>query len=567
MKYAELRHSAAHVLASAVKELFPGAKLAIGPAIDEGFYYDFDFRTFTNEDLERISKKMQEIINKNLQFKKTKKTRKEAKEILKNEPYKLELLEGLNDDITFYSHGDFQDLCKGPHVKSTGEIKSFKLLKTSGSYWKGNSKNKQLQRIYGTAFPSKNELKEYLHNIEEAEKRNHVKLGKQLKLFTIEEESPGSVFFLNNGTIVYNELMNFIRDEYKKRGYKEIKSPIIYNNSLFKTSGHWEHYKDSMFFTKVENQEFALKPMNCPGHMLLYKDDVHSYKEFPLRYADFGMLHRNELSGVLNGLFRLRYFVQDDAHIFLEEEQIQDEIERILDFVDYVYSEVFDFKYDVELSTRPEKFLGDKKSWDKAEKDLENALKKKKIKYEVNESEGAFYGPKIDFKVRDSLGRVWQLATIQLDFAMPERFDLKYEGKDGNKHRPVVIHRAILGAFERFIAILVEHFYGKFPLWLSPVQVIVLTLTDRNERFAKEVYNKLFENNIRVQMDNRSETIGKKVRDAQVMKVPYILTIGDKEEEKKTLAIRTLDGKVKFNVKIDDFIDEIKKKIEEKSID
>ena len=527
----KLRHSAAHVLASAVKELFPEAKLAIGPPIENGFYYDFDFRSFTPEDLKMIEDRSKQIIQQNLPFKKSKKTKAQARKLLKDEPYKLELLKDLKEgEITFYSHGDFQDLCAGPHMENTSEIKSFKIIKTAGAYWKGDSSGKQLQRIYGTAFPSEKELRQYLFSLEQAEKRNHIKLGKQLKLFTFENESPGSVFFLPRGTIIYNELVDFMRNEYKKRGYQEIKTPVIFNNSLWKTSGHWDHYRNYMFFTKVENQDFALKPMNCPACMLVYKNELHSYKELPLRYADFGILHRNELSGVLNGLFRLRYFVQDDAHIFVAEDQIEDEIKELIDFISYIFNKVFDFKFDVELSTRPEKFLGERKIWDKAEKALENALKSKKTIYEVNKGDGAFYGPKIDFKVKDSLGRTWQLSTIQLDFSMPERFNLTYEGKDGKKHQPVVIHRAILGAVERFMAVLIEHYAGKFPLWLAPTQIVILTVSEKNDKFAREIYEKLKENDIRVELDDRAESIGRKVREAVLLKINYILTIGDKEK-------------------------------------
>lgn len=560
-----LRHSAAHVMASAVKELFPEVKLAIGPPIEEGFYYDFEFRPFTSADLEKIGEKSKEIIRKDLEFNKLKKTRVEAQKTLKNEPYKLELLKDLKDDeITFYSHGDFIDLCKGPHVKSTGMIKGFKLLKTSGSYWRGDSSNKQLQRIYGTAFASEKELRTYLFKLQEAEKRNHIKLGKQLKLFTFESESPGSAFFLPRGTTIYNELVNLMREEYKKRGYTEIKTPIIYNNSLWKTSGHWEHYRENMFLTKVENQDFGLKPMNCPACMLIYQSDLHSYKELPLRYADFGILHRNELSGVLNGLFRLRYFVQDDAHIFLTEDQIEQEVVDLIDFILYIYKKVFKFDIKVELSTRPDKFMGEENMWDIAEISLEKALKKKKVKYELNPGDGAFYGPKIDFHIKDSLGRSWQLPTIQLDFAMPARFSLKYEGKDGRKHQPVVIHRAIYGAIERFIAVLTEEYAGRFPLWLAPTQVIILTVSDKNKKFAKEVYTKLLEEGIRVELDDRTESIGRKVRDAQLLKINKIVTIGDKEQKNKNLAVRNLDGKVKFNEKVSSFINELKSEIQKR---
>lgn len=565
MELEKLRHSCSHVLAAAVKELFPNVKLCIGPAIDDGFYYDFDRKEpFTPEDLKKIEKKMQEIINKDEKFIKTESDKKEAEDILKDEPYKLELLKEI-DKPTFYQSGKFKDLCSGPHVNSTKEIKAFKLLRVSGAYWKGDSKNKQLQRIYGTAFNSKKDLDKYINLLEEAEKRNHIKLGKKLRLFTFEKESPGSAFFLPNGTIMYNELINFMRDEYRKRGYKEIKTPVIFNNSLWKTSGHWEHYKKDMFLTKVEDHDYALKPMNCPAAMVLYKNELHSYKELPLRYADFGVLHRNELSGVLNGLFRLRYFVQDDAHIFLTEEQVEKEIVDLIDFISYVYKKVFNFEYIVELSTRPEKFLGEKELWDKSEKALENALKNKKVKYNIGSGKGVFYGPKIDFHVKDALGRTWQLSTIQLDFSMPERFDMTYEGKDGKKHRPVVIHRAIFGAFERFLGVLIEHYAGRFPLWLSPIQVILMTVKDDDIKYAEGLMEELKENNIRVELDKRVESIGKKVRDAQVKYVPLMVTVGQKERETDELAVRNLDGKVStIDRKI--FIKSTKEKIEKRKL-
>jgi len=565
MELEKLRHSCSHVLAAAVKELFPNVKLGIGPAIDDGFYYDFYRKEpFTPEDLKKIEKKMQEIINRDEKFIKTEASKKEAEDILKDEPYKLELLKDI-DKPTFYQSGKFKDLCSGPHVNSTKEIKAFKLLRVSGAYWKGDSKNKQLQRIYGTAFNSKKDLDKYINLLEEAEKRNHIKLGKKLRLFTFEKESPGSAFFLPNGTIMYNELMKFTREEYKKRDYKEIKTPVIFNNSLWKTSGHWEHYKKDMFLTKVENHDYALKPMNCPAAMILYKNELHSYKELPLRYADFGVLHRNELSGVLNGLFRLRYFVQDDAHIFLTEDQVEKEIIDLIDFISYVYKKVFNFDYTVELSTRPEKFLGEKELWDKSEKALENALKNKKVKYIISSGEGVFYGPKIDFHVKDALGRTWQLSTIQLDFSMPERFDMTYEGKDGKKHRPVVIHRAIFGAFERFLGVLTEHYAGKFPLWLSPIQVILMTVKDDDIKYAEGLMEELKENNIRVELDKRVESIGKKVRDAQVKYVPLMITVGQKERETNELAVRNLDGKVSIiDRKI--FIKSTKEKIEKRKL-
>ncbi len=566
MNLETIRHSASHVLASAVKELFPNAKLGIGPSIEDGFYYDFDLKhNLIPEDLKKIEKKMQEIINKNLIFKKSKKTREQAKRILKNEPFKLELLKDLpNNNIIFYSLDSFIDLCAGPHVKSTKEIKAFKLLKIAGAYWKGDRKNKQLQRIYGTAFASKEELNIYLKRLEEAEKRNHVKLGKQLDLFSIHEEGPGFIFWHPKGVVIINELISFWRKVHEKENYKEIKTPIILSKKLWEESGHWDHYKENMYFTKVDNRDFAVKPMNCPGAVLIYKEGLHSYKEFPLRLAELGLVHRHELSGVLNGLLRLRSFTQDDAHIFLEESQIKEEVIRIIDLIDYFYKKVFKFNYYIELSTKPKKAMGSKTTWDKAEKALKEALDNKKINYKINKGEGAFYGPKIDFHVEDSLGRTWQLATIQLDFSFPERFDLTYEGKDGKKHRPVMIHRVVYGAIERFLGILIEHYAGKFPLWLSPIQVKILTLTDRNKEFALEVYNNLKYNNIRVELDDRSESIGKKVRDSQLEKINYSITIGDKEQENNTLAIRTLDGKVQFGVKLDQFINNILDEIKEK---
>ena len=568
MDLEKLRHSASHILASAVKELFPDAKLGIGPPIQDGFYYDFDLKhVFTPEDLKKIEKKMQEIINKNLDFKKSKKTRAEAKKILKNEPYKLELLKDLPDnEITFYTNGDFTDLCIGPHIENTKEIKAFKLLKLAGAYWKGDSKNKQLQRIYGTAFPSKKELDDYLSKLEEAEKRDHRKIGQHQELFFFHDYSPGAPFFEPKGTIIYNELLNFIRQEYKKRGYQEVITPQLFNKALWETSGHWQHFKEDMFILKMDNSEAALKPMNCPSHILVFKNKIRSYRDLPLRIADFCVLHRNELRGVLGGLTRVRKFSQDDSHIFVTEEQIEKEILDLIDFIDYVYKKVFNFNYVVNLSTKPEKAMGDPRLWEKAEESLKKALKKKNIEFNIKEGEGAFYGPKIDFDISDILERKWQLGTIQLDFQMPLNFKATYEGKDGNKHTPIMIHRAILGSLERFIAILIEHFAGKFPLWLSPVQVKVLTLTDRNKEFAEEVFKKLKENNIRAELDDRPESIGKKVRDSQLEKIPLTITIGDKEQENKTLAIRTLDGKVQFGIKVDKFITDLLKEIKERRI-
>lgn len=559
-----LRHSASHILAQAVLELFPKTKLAIGPAIENGFYYDFDrAEPFTPEDLEKIEKRMNEIVKRNLKIEKIEVTKAKAKELLKNQPYKLELLNELKGKITFYKQGEFMDLCYGPHVDSTSEVKAIKLLSIAGAYWRGDSKNKMLQRIYGTAFYEKSELKEYLDMLEEAKKRDHKKLGEQLDLFSFHEEGPGFPFFHNKGMIVYNELINYWKKLHKENGYQEIKTPIILNKELWLRSGHWDHYKENMYFTKIDNKDFAVKPMNCPGGILIFRNKLHSYKEFPLKVAELGLVHRHELSGVLNGLFRVRVFTQDDAHIFCTEEQLENEIIGVINLSNKIYK-TFGLSYELELSTRPEKRTGTDKMWDNAETALEKALKKLKLTYKINPGDGAFYGPKIDFHIKDSLGRTWQCGTIQVDFSMPEKFDLTYDGSDGRKHRPVMVHRAILGSVERFLGILIEHYAGNFPLWLSPVQVRIVTVNDNCINFAKEIQEKLEKNDIRVEIDSRSESIGKKVRDAQVEKVNYIVTIGEKEIENKKLAVRTREGKVTFGVNTDTFIKELKEEINKK---
>ncbi len=563
----KIRHSCAHILAYAVKQLFPKAQLGIGPSIEDGFYYDFAGIEFTVNDLGMIEAKMQEIINKNLEFKKEDVTKKDAEKLLKklNERFKLEILNDIKDkDVSLYHTGDFVDLCKGPHVKITKEIGAFKLLRIAGAYWKGDSKNEMLQRIYGTAFPTKNELKEYLRLREEAEKRNHVNLGKELDLFSFHEEGPGFPFWHPKGTIIYNSLVEFIREENAKRGYNEIRTPLILNEILWKKSGHWDNFRNNMYFTKIDEKEFAVKPMNCPGGVLIYKSRLHSYRELPIRNAEFGMVHRHELSGVLNGLFRVRSFVQDDAHIFCTIEQIEEEISNLIDFTLEVYN-VFGFAPSVFIATKPEKYIGSDKNWEVATSSLINALKNKSVPFGIKEGEGAFYGPKIEFNIQDSLKRNWQCGTIQVDFSMPERFEVTYEGNDGKKHTPVMIHRAILGAVERFIGILIEHYAGKLPLWLNPVQVRIMTVADRNLKFAEHVLMELRENNIRTELDDRSESIPKKVRDAQLSKANFMLTVGDKEEQNKTLAIRTREGKVEFNVKVSDFVNEIVQGIRNRS--
>ena len=560
----KIRHSAAHILAQAVKELYPKAKLGIGPAIEEGFYYDFDNLDIKEKDLEKIEAKMREIVKKNLPIEQVFYSREEAKKLLKNEPYKLELLEEIPDEkISFFKQGNFVDLCKGPHVKSTSEVKAFKLTKIAGAYWKGDAKNKMLTRIYGVAFKTQKDLDEYLKLKEEAERRDHRKLGKELDLFSFHEESPGFVFWHPKGLVIFEELTKFIEDICKKHGYVFVKTPFLMNNSLWKQSGHWEHYKENMYFTKIDKTDYALKPMNCPGHILIYKTKVHSYKEFPLKIAEFGFVHRHELSGVLGGLLRLRGFTQDDAHIFCTQDQLEQELMALIKLVEEVYA-TFNLPYEVELSTRPEKYIGSLEIWNKAESALKNALEKLSIPYKINPGEGAFYGPKIDFHIKDSLQRKWQCGTIQVDFSMPQRFEINYEGKDGKKHTPIMIHRAILGSFERFIAILIEHYAGKFPLWLAPVQVRLLTVNDSCIEFAQQVLEKLKASGIRVELDARQETLPKKVREAQLQRINYIVTIGQKEVANKTLAIRTLDGKVEYGIKVENFIKELLKEIKGK---
>src|SRR3989338_3111711 len=487
----KLRHSAAHVLAQAVKALFPDVKLGIGPVIEDGFYYDFGRKKpFTNEDLVKLEAKMKEIVKQNLKIEKVELSEKEIAALKKAEPFKKELMDDLIKNKvkpTFYKQGDFVDLCRGPHVNYTAKVKAFKLMKVSGAYWKGNQENEQMQRIYGTCWPTKEELDAYLKRLEEADKRDHRRLGKELELFTFMEESPGSAFFLPKGTIIYNELLKLIREEYAKRGYQEVITPLLYDKSLWETSGHWEHYKNDMFTLKIDGRDFGLKPMNCPSHLLIYKLKLHSYKDLPLRIADFTPLHRNEVKGALGGLTRVRKFSQDDAHIFVTEEQIQEEITNVINLVKYVYVNIFGFTFETMLSTRPEKAMGDEKLWANAEKALAAALDANKMKYAIAKGEGAFYGPKIDFKMKDAIGRFWQLATIQLDFNLPARFNATYEGSDGKKHQVIMIHRAVYGTPERFIGVITEHFAGKFPLWLSLVQVRLLTVTDRAIPFAEEV--------------------------------------------------------------------------------
>lgn len=564
------RHSTAHLLAHAVVELFPDAKPTIGPTVEEGFYYDFGIvHNFIPDDLVKIEQRMHEIIKKDYKVERVELNESEAKKLFKDNPYKIELIEEFHQQklpISAYKQGEFTDLCRGPHLPNTGKIKAFKLTKISSAYWRGDSKNPQLQRIYGISFPEKSQLEQHFKLLEEAEKRDHKKLGKELEWFNFFEESPGAPFFYPKGTIIYNQLLNFIRDEYKKRGYQEVITPLMYDKSLWITSGHWEHFREHMFVLQSEDKEYALKPMNCPSHILIYKSKSRSYKELPLRIADFAPLHRNELSGVLVGLTRVRKFSQDDSHIFLAPEQIEKEIEKVLDFTNHIYKDVFNFEYRIELSTRPEKFMGDIGVWNKAEDSLKKTLKDIGINFEVKEGEGAFYGPKIDLHIKDALGRSWQLATIQLDFQLPERFDATYVGADNSKHTVVMIHRALLGSIERFLGILVEHYAGKLPLWLAPVQIKILTVADRFEAYANKIMEEFEKNDLRVEVDARTESVGYKVREAQHQKIPLILTVGEKEEKNNTVAVRTMDNKVYFDVKIEDLIKKVLKNVEEKKV-
>ena len=536
-----LRHTASHVLAQAVKHLKPEAKLAIGPAIENGFYYDFDVdEPFTPEFLAAVEKEMQKLIKKNERVERFELPRAEALELMKDEPYKVELINDLPEDatISFYRQGDFTDLCAGPHLPSTGKIKAVKLMSIAGAYWRGSEKNKMLQRIYGTAFTSKEELDAYIARIEEAKKRDHRKLGRELNLFAFRDEAPGFPFYLPKGMILKNTLIDFWRDIHRKWDYVEISTPQIMRRTLWETSGHWDHYKENMYTTVIDGEDFAIKPMNCPGSILTYELDTHSYRDLPLRYGELGLVHRHELSGALHGMFRVRCFTQDDAHIFLTQDQITDEVVRIARLFDEVYS-IFGLPYKIELSTMPEDHIGSVEDWDIATKALADAIKSIGKTYEVNEGDGAFYGPKLDFHIQDSLGRTWQCGTIQLDYQLPGRFNLTYVGADSGKHCPVMIHRVVFGSIERFIGIITEHFAGAFPLWLAPVQVKIMTIVDRADDAAEKLRDRLEELGIRTEIDLRNEKIGFKIREAQMMKVPYMLILGDKEAENGVVAVRS----------------------------
>ena len=565
------RHTSAHILAQAVLRLFPGTKLAIGPAIDNGFYYDFDSEhTFTEEDLDKIEKEMKKIVKENLTLERFELPRDEAIKFMqeRNEDYKVELINDLPEGeiISFYRQGEFVDLCAGTHLPSTKPVKAIKLLSLAGAYWRGDSDRKMLQRIYGTSFPKASLLEEYLHRLEEAKKRDHRKLGKELKLFTLMEEGPGFPFFLPNGMVVKNLLLDYWRDVHTKAGYLEVETPLILNRHLWETSGHWMHYKDNMYTLKIDEEDYAIKPMNCPGGMLVYNTEIRSYKDFPLRLGEIGRVHRHELSGALHGLMRVRAFTQDDAHIFMLPEQIKDEIKNVTKLIDEIYS-TFGFKYHVELSTKPEKSMGSEEEWEYAENALKTALEELELDFIINEGDGAFYGPKIDFHLEDCIGRTWQCGTIQLDMQLPQRFDLNYIGKDGEKHKPVVIHRVAYGSIERFFGILVEHFAGKFPTWLAPTQVKILPIADRHNENAYSIKEELQKHGIRVEVDDRSEKVGYKIREAQLNKYPYMLIIGDKEAENGEVSVRSRDKGELGSKKISDFIYEILEEIKTKKFE
>lgn len=536
-------HTTSHIMAQAVKKLFPTAGFAIGPAIENGFYYDFDLpRTLTPDDMTKIEAEMKEIIKKDIPLERFELDPKDAIDLMEKEhqKYKVELIQehaGKGEKISFYKQDDYIDLCAGPHLMSTGHVKAVKLTNCTGAYWRADAKNKMLQRVYGISFPKASQLEEYLHMIEEAKKRDHRKIGRDLDLFDIYEEGPGFPFFLPHGMILRNQLEQFWREEHTKHGYEEIRTPMILSEELWHRSGHWDHYKDNMYTTKIDGQDYAIKPMNCPGGMLVYKRKPHSYRDLPERLAELGLVHRHELSGTLHGLMRVRCFTQDDAHIFMTPDQVESEILGVMDLIDSFYK-VFGFEYSLELSTRPENSMGTDEQWETATNALIHALKKNGKPYEINEGDGAFYGPKIDFHLRDSLGRTWQCGTIQLDFQMPERFELTYTGEDGEKHRPVMLHRVIFGSIERFIAILTEHYAGAFPIWLAPVQAKILPISDAMLEYAKKVQAKLLEGGLRVEIDTRNEKIGYKIREAQLQKIPYMLIVGEKEMQNGTVSVR-----------------------------
>jgi threonyl-tRNA synthetase len=559
-----LRHSAAHVLAHAVTELYPKALPTIGPAVEDGFYYDFDMQPLSSDDLTKIEAKMREIIKANLPFKKSIMPKKNAVELFKGNKYKVELINELGGEQTsVYEEGTFKDFCRGPHVLSAGKIGAVKLTKVAGAYWRGDAKNQQLQRLYGVAFPTEKMLKDYVYMLEEAEKRDHRKLGRELDLFSLHEEGPGMPFFLPRGLALKNNLIELERSEHRKRGYVEIQTPQILSSNLWKRSGHMDYYKDNMYFTEIEGAQFVVKPMNCPGGILVYNEKKHSYRELPLRVAEFGIVHRNELSGTLSGLFRVRCFTQDDAHIYMAPEQIRDEVTKLIEFVGDMYR-IFGFDFHVELSTRPANSVGTDEAWEQATNGLKDALEHKKMKFKINPGEGAFYGPKVDFHIKDAIGRTWQCATIQLDMNFPQRFDINYVGEDGKEHRCVMVHRTIYGSLERFMGILIEHYAGKFPLWLNPLQVVIINVAERHSDECVKLKDRLEENGIKVLVDLRNETVEAKVRDAHLQRANYIAVVGDKEVAEGMVTARTRDNVVLGSMKTEDFIKKLLQEIEER---
>ena len=563
-----VRHSTAHLLAQAVKRLYPDAKFGVGPVIENGFYYDIEMNhTLVPEDLSLIEREMKKIVSESHDVVRKEVSREEARAIFAHDPLKLELLEAIpaNESVTVYEQGEFIDLCRGPHVPSTSKLQHFKLMSISGAYWRGDSNNQMLQRIYGVAFASREDMEEYFVFLKEAEKRNHRKLGKELELFMFSEEAPGMPFYLANGQIIRNELENFLRNLQTMYDYKEVRTPLMMNQRLWEQSGHWQHYKENMYFTQVDEQKFALKPMNCPGHMLIYKNDLHSYRDLPIRMAEFGQVHRHEFSGALNGLLRVRTFCQDDAHIFATPEQIEDEITLALKIIDHVYK-VFGFDYEIELSTRPDDYMGELALWDQAEQALENVLNGLGFAYKINEGDGAFYGPKIDIHIKDAIKRSHQCATVQLDFQLPEKFDLTYVNEENEKVRPVVIHRAVFGSIDRFLGILIEHFGGAFPLWLAPKQVQIIGVSTVHKDYVDEVAQALRQANIRVALDERNEKLGRKIRDAQMQKTPYVLVLGDEEMKAQCVTVRAYKQENLLEMSVEEFVQKVTEEIQLKKL-
>jgi threonyl-tRNA synthetase len=565
-----IRHSTSHIMAQAVKRIYKDAKLAIGPSIENGFYYDFDIENpLSAENLSDIEAEMNKIISENLSFERIDVSREDAIKLMeeRGETYKVELINDLpeGEKISLYKQGDFIDLCRGPHIPSTKYVKAFKLISVAGAYWRGNEKNKMLQRVYGVAFSNKALLETHLHNLEEAKKRDHRKLGKELKLFTFAEEGPGFPFMLSKGVILKNILIDFWRKLHYEAGYVEVETPIMLNKKLWETSGHWYHYKENMYTSMIDEEEFALKPMNCPGGMLVYKSEAHSYRDFPMRVGELGRVHRHELSGALHGLMRVRAFTQDDAHIFMLPSQIKSEIKGVIALIDQVYSK-FGFKYSLELSTRPEDSMGSDEDWELAEGSLKSALDELNLDYKVNEGDGAFYGPKIDFHLEDSIGRTWQCGTIQLDFQLPQRFELEYMGSDGEKHRPIVIHRVIFGSIERFMGILIEHFAGKFPTWLAPVQVKILPISNKFNEYAEKVKKQLSAEGIRIEIDFRDEKIGYKIREARNERVPYMIVVGEKEAQENKISLRSRKNEDEGTLELAELIERINREVKNKEL-